>query len=361
MISMKLDSEDPIFKMAESIHHAGLKASALTKQLLIFSRKQLMETKVTNLNIIVEDMSNMLSRLIGEDIQIKTYLSNKIGSIMADASQIGQVLMNLVVNARDAMPHGGSLIIETSDVYIDSKYGQRGKFLNEGHYSMLSVTDTGEGIDPDLRDKIFEPFYTTKEVGKGTGLGLAIVYGIVKQHNGHIDLYSELGHGTCFKIYFPIVNEESEAATIQESLELARGNETILIVDDDDSIRKMIVDTLQPLGYTTLAASCSAEALELSKLSKNKIDMILSDVIMPGMNGPQLIEAIKQDQPDIQVILISGYTDNAITHLGALQNNYTLLNKPLLPTSLAVNIRNILDKKKINLIENTTEKNENGG
>ncbi|MBB5348949.1 response regulator [Desulfoprunum benzoelyticum] len=361
MINLKLNSEDPIFKMAESIHHAGLKASGLTKQLLIFSRKQAMETKVTNLNIIVEDMSKMLTRLIGEDIQIKTFLSNKIGSIMADASQVGQILMNLVVNARDAMPHGGSLIIETSDVFIDSKYAQRGKFLKEGYYSMLSVTDSGEGIDPESRDKIFEPFYTTKEVGKGTGLGLAIVYGIVKQHNGHIDLYSELNHGTCFKIYFPIVKQEIEATTIEESLELAHGNETILVVDDDDSIRKMIVDTLQPLGYTTLAASCATEALELSKLSKNKIDLILSDVIMPGMNGPQLVEAIKEDQPDIHVILISGYTDNAITHLGALQNNYTLLNKPLMPTSIAMNIRNVLDKKNSNLAETAIEKIDHGG
>ncbi len=361
MISLKLDSEDPIFKMAESIHHAGLKASGLTKQMLIFSRKQAMETKVTNLNIIVEDMSKMLSRLIGENIQIRTYLSNKIGNIMADASQVGQILMNLVVNARDAMPHGGSLIIETSDVYVDGKYARNGKFLKEGYYSMLSVADTGEGIDPDLRDKIFEPFYTTKEVGKGTGLGLAIVYGIVKQHNAHIDLYSELGLGTCFKIYFPIVKEEIEAATIEESLELACGNETILIVDDDDSIRKMIVDTLQPLGYTTLAASCAEEALKLWKLSNNEIDMILSDVILPGMNGPQLIEKIKRDQPDIHVILISGYTDNAITHLGALENNYTLLNKPLLPTSLAVNVRNILDKRESTMGENATKKNDNGG
>ena len=356
MISMKLDPEDPVYKMAESIHHAGLKASGLTKQLLIFSRKQVMETKVTNLNIIVEDMSKMLSRLIGENIQIKTYLSDKIENIMADASQVGQILMNLVVNARDAMPHGGTLTIETGDIYIDRKYAQRGKFLKEGYYSMLSVTDTGEGIDPDSRDKIFEPFYTTKEVGKGTGLGLAIVYGIVKQHNGHIDLYSDPSHGTCFKIYFPIVKGEIEATVVEENIELNHGNETILVVDDDDSIRNMIVDTLQPLGYTTLVASCAAEALELSKLSKNKIDLILSDVIMPGMNGPQLIEAIKQEQPDIQVLLISGYTDNAITHLGALENNYTLLNKPLLPTSLAVNIRNILDKRIGRPAENTKEK-----
>ena len=337
-----------IYKMADSIHQAGLKASSLTKQLLIFSRKQVMEMKVTNLNIIVEDMSKMLSRLIGEDIQMETHLSSNVGNIMADASQIGQILMNLVVNARDAMPNGGSLIIETSDIYIDRKYAQRRKFFKEGYYSMLSVTDTGEGIGPELRDKIFEPFFTTKAVGKGTGLGLAIVYGIIKQHNGYIDLYSELNHGSCFKVYIPLVKGEIEAEVLQENVELARGNETILVVDDDDSIRNMIVDTLKPLGYTTLEASCAEDALELSRLSANKIDMVLSDVIMPGMNGPQLVDAIKQNQPDIHVIMMSGYTDNVITHQEVLQKNYTLLNKPLLPTTIAVKIRNILDNKQDN-------------
>ena len=343
MMGMMLAADDPLYKMADSIHQAGLKASSLTKQLLIFSRKQVMEMKVTNLNIIVEDMSKMLSRLIGEDIQMETRLSSNIGNIMADASQIGQILMNLVVNARDAMPNGGSLIIETSDIYIDRKYAQRRKFFKEGYYSMLSVTDTGEGMGPELRDKIFEPFFTTKAVGKGTGLGLAIVYGIVKQHNGYIDLYSELNQGSCFKVYIPLVKGEIEATVLLENVDLARGNETILVVDDDDSIRNMIVDTLKPLGYTTLEASCAADALEISRLSANKIDMVLSDVIMPGMNGPQLVDAIKQNQPDIQVIMMSGYTDNVITHQEVLQKNYTMLNKPLLPTTIAVKIRNILD------------------
>ncbi len=345
MMSMKLAVDDPLFKMADSIHRAGLKASSLTKQLLVFSRKQVIEMKVTNLNVIVEDMTKMLSRLIGEDIQMKTYLSSSVGNIMADASQIGQILMNLVVNSRDAMPHGGSLIIETDDVYIDRKYAEKRKYFKAGHYSVLSVTDTGEGIGQELRDKIFEPFFTTKEVGKGTGLGLAIVYAIVKQHNGHIHLYSEMDKGSCFKIYLPLVKGEIEATTLQESIEMAHGNETILVVDDDDSIRNMILDTLKPLGYTMLEASCAVEALELSSFFANKIDLVLSDIIMPGMNGPQLVEAIKENQPNIKVIMMSGYTDNAITQQGALQNNYTLLSKPLLPTTIAVKIRNILDNK----------------
>ena len=345
MMCMKLAADDPIFKMADSIHQAGLKASSLTQQLLTFSRKQVMEMKVTNLNLIVEDMNKMLSRLIGEDIQMKTYLSSKVGNIQADVSQIGQILMNLVVNARDAMPNGGRLTIETGDIYIDRKYAQKRKFFKSGHYSMLSVTDTGEGIGPELRDKIFEPFFTTKEVGKGTGLGLATVYGIVKQHNGHIHVYSELGHGTCFKIYFPIVKGDIEEIFLKENVELTGGSETILIVDDDESIRNMIVDTLKPLGYTTLEASCADEALKLSSSSARKIDMVLSDVIMPGMNGPQLVDAIKQQHPDIRVIFMSGYTDNVIAHHGISQQNYTLLSKPLLPITLAGKIRNILNNK----------------
>jgi len=343
MMCMQLDSDDPVFKMADSIHQAGLKASSLTQQLLTFSRKQVMEMKVTNLNIIVEDMSKMLTRLIGENIQIKTYLSSKVGNIMADASQLGQILMNLVVNARDAMPNGGRLTIETGDIYIDRKYALKRKFIRSGHYSMLTVTDTGEGINPELREKIFEPFFTTKEVGKGTGLGLATVYGIVKQHNGHIHVYSELNHGSCFKIYFPIVEQEVEIAGLQENVEPSEGKETILIVDDDDSIRSMISDTLQPLGYTTLEASSAAEAVQLSEAFPDKIDMILSDVIMPGMNGPQLVEVIKQQRPDIRIILMSGFTDNAIAHHQIAEKNYTLLNKPILPIALAGRIRKIFD------------------
>ncbi|HDS15096.1 MAG TPA: hybrid sensor histidine kinase/response regulator, partial [Proteobacteria bacterium] len=343
MMCMQLTSDDPIFKMADSIHQAGLKASSLTQQLLTFSRKQVLEMKVTNLNMIVEDMSRMLTRLIGEDIQIKTYLSSRVGNIMADASQLGQILMNLVVNARDAMPNGGRLTIETGDIFIDRKYALKRKFIKPGHYSMLTVTDTGEGIIPKLREKIFEPFFTTKEVGKGTGLGLATVYGIVKQHNGYIHVYSELNHGSCFKIYFPIVEQEVEPGALQEHVEPSEGRETILVVDDDDSIRTIISDTLQPLGYTTLEASSAAEAIQLSESFPDKIDMILSDVIMPGMNGPQLVDVIKQQRPDIRIILMSGYTDNAIAHNQMAEKNYTLLNKPILPIALAGRIRKIFD------------------
>ena len=302
--------------------------------------------KVTNLNIIVEDMTKMLARLIGEDVVLKTFLSAEVGSIMADASQVGQILMNLVVNARDAMPHGGNLTLETGDIFIDEKYTFNRKDIKPGRFSMLSITDTGKGMSPELREKIFEPFFTTKGPGKGTGLGLSTVYGIVKQHNGYIHVYSELNHGTCFKIYFPIVDQEIDEVTSTRTLTMPGGDETILIVDDDASIRSMIADTLQPLGYNVLKASSGDEALDLSRASHQQIDLILSDVIMPGMNGRQLVDAIQKEQPGILCILMSGYTDNVIAQHGVLQAEYTLINKPLLPVALANRIREVLDENK---------------
>ncbi|MHB8790856.1 MAG: GAF domain-containing hybrid sensor histidine kinase/response regulator [Desulfobulbaceae bacterium] len=348
ILSLKLPADGPLWKMADSIHQAGIKASSLTQQLLAFSRKQVMEMKVTNLNIIVEDMTKMLSRLIGEDIILKTFLSADIRNIMADASQIGQVLMNLVVNARDAMPGGGRLTIETGDIYIDEGYAAKRGYFKAGHYSMLSVTDTGKGMSPELREKIFEPFFTTKGPSKGTGLGLSTVYGIVKQHNGYIHVYSEPDHGSCFKIYLPIVSGEVAERDPRGSINMASGSETILIVDDDESIRAMILDTLQPLGYNILTAASGTEALELSRATPQTIDLILSDVIMPGMNGRQLADAIGKEQPGIKTILMSGYTDNVIAQHGVLQQGYHLVSKPLLPISLANKIREVLDQPPTN-------------
>ncbi|MDW7771726.1 MAG: ATP-binding protein [Desulfobulbaceae bacterium] len=342
ILSLQIPQDDPIWKMVDSIHHAGIKASALTQQLLAFSRKQVLEMKVTNLNLIVEDMNKMLSRLIDENIIIKTYLSNAVGNISADPSQIGQILMNLVVNARDAMPNGGRLTIETGDIFLDEKYANTRSDVTPGLYSMLSVTDTGIGMAPEVREKIFEPFFTTKEVGKGTGLGLATVYGIVKQHHGHIHVYSEEGHGTSFKIYFPITGGELSEQEMNDNLVMARGTETILVVDDDESIRSLILETLKPLGYTLLEASDGIEALKIYGDVKGKIDMVLSDVIMPGMDGKELLDKLKEKQPDLKAILMSGYTDNVIAHLGDL-DSYVLVNKPLLPVSLANRIRQILD------------------
>ena len=350
MISIKLSPDDPIRKMVDSIYNAGAKASDLTQQLLAFSRKQVLEMKATNLNMIVEDMSKMLTRLIGEDVIMKTYLEKPIGNIMADPGQIGQVLMNLVVNSRDAMPKGGSLTIETGDIFLDEQYAQVKNDVEPGPYSMLCVTDTGTGMAPEIRERIFDPFFTTKEPEKGTGLGLSTVYGIVKQHHGHIHVYSEPNHGTSIKVFFPVTQAEIDKRDIIKNTLMARGSELILVVDDDESIRRLILDTLQPLGYNTLVASSGEEALYLHQSTSQKIDMVLSDVIMPGMNGKELVDRLVEKQPDLKIILMSGYTDNVIAHHGALQSGYTLINKPVLPVTLAQKIRSIFDS-------NTTAKN----
>lgn len=344
MLTTNLDAENPEWKMADDIHQAGLKAANLTQQLLAFSRKQVMEFRVTNPNDIIEDMLKMLGRLIGEDISIQSILSPSTGNIFVDPGQIGQILINLVVNARDAMPHGGNITIETGNVYIDEKYATQHEELKAGHYSQISVTDTGMGMTDEQRDKIFEPFFTTKDPGKGTGLGLSTVYGIVKQHKGHINVYSEPDHGTCFKVYFPIVDRDIEEKNLQDAqMPTVGGDETILVVDDNDSVRQLILDTLQPLGYNVLSASNGMSALEKCELSESKIDLVLSDVIMPGMNGRQLVDILKDQCPHVKAVLMSGYTDNILKQQGVAEENYILINKPLLPTSLANKIREVLD------------------
>ncbi|GAB4343418.1 MAG: ATP-binding protein [Desulfobulbaceae bacterium] len=343
ILTMEIPSHDPKWRMIESIHHAGLKASSLTQQLLAFSRKQVMEMQVTNLNIIVEDMNKMLGRLIGEDIVIKSYLASTISNIMADPSQIGQILMNLVVNARDAMATGGQITIETGDIYLDEKFVEEQKGLKAGHYSMLSVTDTGHGMTQELQEKIFEPFFTTKNPGEGTGLGLATVYGIVKQHNGSIYTYSEPGQGTSFKIYFPIVDKKIEGRAARRASITRGGNETILVVDDDDSVRRLVRDTLMPLGYTIITAASGEEALDKCVNANSRVDLVLSDVIMPGINGKQLVDTMRHQCPNVTAMLMSGYTDNVINQHGLDRSHYILINKPLLPISLANKIREVLD------------------
>jgi len=349
ILTMQINSDDPKWKMIDAIHHGGLKAASLTQQLLAFSRKQVMEMQVTNLNVIVEDMNKMLGRLIGEDIVMKSHLAPSIGNISADPSQIGQVLMNLVVNARDAIPRGGEITIETGDLYVDKKYAQSHKGLKPGHYSILCVTDTGHGMNQETREKIFEPFFTTKGPGKGTGLGLSTVYGIVKQHNAYIYVYSEPNQGTTFKVYFPTVNMDIEAKAVNTDDSIGKGgNETILVVDDDDSIRTLILDTLLPLGYKVISAASGEEALEKCSNSKYKIDLVLTDVIMPGMNGKQLVDIMRDQCPHVKAMLMSGYTDTVIAQHGLDRSRYNFINKPLLPIALANRVREALDNRTSN-------------
>ena len=301
-----------------------------------------MEMKIVSLNTVVENISKMLRRLIGEDIELEIKFTEPAGNVKADPGQLEQVIMNLVINARDAMPDGGRLTIETGKVELDEQYATLHDGVKPGMYNVLMVSDNGKGMSPEVQEKIFEPFFTTKKREKGTGLGLATVYGIVRQHNGHIYVYSELGKGTTFKIYLPMDPGNAEKFNGKESRTMPLGNETILVVDDDIAIRRLVRDTLEPLGYNILDAGSGEEALAVAKNSEEKVDMVLTDLIMPGMNGQELVKNISQEQPGIKSIIMSGYTDD-IVRQNATACGSTFINKPLLPVFLAKKVREILD------------------
>lgn len=342
---MKLAADDPQREQIEAIYEAGLKASTLTRQLLAFSRKQVLEMQLVNMNSLLENLAKMLRRMIGENIKIRMLLEPSSGNIMADPGQIEQVVMNLVINARDAMPGGGTITIETQPVDIDEEYCKSHSKVKPGTYVALYVTDNGKGMSPEIMDRIFDPFYTTKDKGAGTGLGLSTVYGIVKQHNGHIYVYSELGSGSTFKIYFPKAQRDVKKKSITSFPAMEGGHETILVTDDEPSIRKLVRDTLEPLGYTIIEASDGEEALELFRQGQHKIDMLLTDVIMPKMTGKKLAEALAAEKPEFnKVLYMSGYTDNVIVHQGVLDENVEFINKPLVPSLLTKKIREVLAK-----------------
>lgn len=343
LLRMSLPDGDPAKERAKSICEAGMRASNLTRQLLAFSRKQMLEMKVLNLNYLIDNMAKMMGRLIGEHIEIKMFLKSSAGNIKADAGQIEQVLMNLAINARDAMPGGGSLMIETDTVELDEKYCSTHAKVSPGRYVMLGVTDTGTGMSAETIEKIFEPFFTTKEKGYGTGLGLATVYGIVRQHKGFIYVYSELNCGTTFKVYLPEVQERAEELVAKELPVMLEGSETILVVDDEPSIRQLVIDTMQPLGYKVIDAGSGMEALECHKEFKREIDLLLADVIMPGMSGRELAEKLAAERPSMKVLYMSGYTDNVIAHQGVLEPGIFFINKPVIPSLLTKKIREVLD------------------
>ncbi|GAB4346014.1 MAG: hypothetical protein Kow0089_23190 [Desulfobulbaceae bacterium] len=343
IMAMRLDDEDPMRSMVQDIYDAAERATGLTRQLLAFSRKQVMETHVANLNDIVKNVSKMLGRLIGEDIEMRLLLADSIGNVKVDVGQIEQVIMNLVVNARDAMPDGGKLTIETAEVELDEQYAAAHHGVEPGVYSVLTVTDTGRGMSPTVQEKVFEPFFTTKKRGKGTGLGLSTVYGIVRQHKGHIYVYSEEGKGTTFKIYLPReIGEIAETAPVL-SKTLPTGSERILVVDDDAAIRCLVRDTLEPLGYTVFEAGSGEDALAVWKKCGEEIDLVLTDLIMPGINGKELIETLCREQAGLKAILMSGYTDDIISRHEGVLPDIELINKPLLPISLANKVRAVLD------------------
>jgi len=342
---MELKAGDPLRENIEQVEKAADRAAALTRQLLAFSRRQVLETKVLDLNTILRDLDKMLRRVIGEDIELVTLLAENLGTVKADPGQIEQVVMNLAVNARDAMLKGGKLTIETANVDLDEVYARSHVAVTPGRYVMLSVSDTGVGMPPEVKEHIFEPFFTTKEKGKGTGLGLSTVHGIVKQSGGNIWVYSEPGQGTAFKIYLPRVDELPEEAgekVVQK--ELPGGGETILVVEDEEKVRQVTVQILTKNGYTVLEASHGDEARQICEQHGGPIHLIMTDVVLPGMNGRELAECLVSSRPGAKVLYMSGYTDNAIVHHGVLDKGVNFIQKPFTIDGLTKKVRKVLGK-----------------
>ena len=343
----RLQAEDPLHRNIKEIKKAGERAASLTRQLLAFSRKQVLQPKVLALNSIISEVEKMLSRLIGEDIELRTVLEPQLGSIKADPGQIEQVLLNLAVNARDAMPHGGKLTIETGNVYLDGEYAKQHIAVNPGHYVMLAVSDSGTGMDEKTQARIFEPFFTTKEAGKGTGLGLSTVYGIVKQSGGNIWVYSEVGQGTSFKVYMPRVDEGAqEYKRSAEPEDVMQGTGVILLAEDEEMVRKLAREVLEMCGYKVLEAANGGAALLICERHQESIDLLITDVIMPEMGGRELATRLSQLRPEMKVLYMSGYTDNAIVHQGVLDEGANFIQKPFSPQTLASKIREVLGETK---------------
>jgi PAS domain S-box-containing protein len=345
MLLEGVSSNDPRGDDLGEIRKAAVTAASLTRQLLAFSRQQVIEPRLLSLNEVVASSERMLRRLIGEDIEVRTALSPATLTVMIDAGQLEQVMMNLAVNARDAMPNGGRLTLETADVHLDAEYARDHWPATSGHFAMLAVSDTGTGMDEKVRSHIFEPFFTTKGVGKGTGLGLATVYGIVKQSNGFIWVYSEVAHGTSFKIYLPLVDEKPEGfATKLESPAPLLGTETILLAEDSAAVRGAARQILERCGYTVLEAPNGTVAVRTAE-SAITIDLLLTDVVMPEMSGRELAEKFVKMKPDAKVLFMSGYTDDAIIHHGVLRPGTAYLQKPFSPDTLARKVREVLDSR----------------
>jgi len=341
-----LKEGDPLLRNLEEIGKASERAASLTRQLLAFSRKQVMQPKVFDLNTVVSDLKKMLRRMIGEDIELRVISEADLGNIKADPVQLEQVIMNLVVNARDAMPRGGKLSIETSNVYLDESYAREHVSVDPGEYVMLAISDTGCGMNEETRQRIFEPFFTTKESGKGTGLGLSMVYGIVKQSGGNIWVYSEEGRGTTFKIYFPRVTAEAEEyRRVGDTFEMPKGSETILLVEDAALVRTLARQVLETAGYKVLEAASAEAALTICEPNGTRIDLLLTDVVMPGMSGNDMSKILLARQPDMPVLYMSGYTDEAIVQHGVLEAGINFLQKPFSPGALALKVREVLDAK----------------
>jgi CheY-like chemotaxis protein len=343
LLKKRLPPVPQLRKYTEDILQAGQRAAGLTRQLLAFSRKQVLEPKIVDLNQVIPDIAKMIRRLIGEDIEMVVNLAPDLGQILADPGQLEQVIMNLAVNARDAMPDGGRFILETSNVELDATYARTHRHVVPGRYVLLAVTDTGCGMDAATCAHAFEPFFTTKPAGKGTGLGLATVYGIVKQSGGDIWLYSEPGRGTVFKIYLPRIDAPADREEPEPPRAPLPGTETILLVEDDEALRLMTQDILQSNGYKVLSAAHPEDALNLSRAHPGSIDVLVSDVIMPGMNGNVLADRLVAERPGVKVLLVSGYTDDAISSQALVDAGRLLLLKPFTEELLTRKVREAIE------------------
>jgi len=338
-----LGKDDPKRDDVEQVRKAAEGAASLTRQLLAFSRQQVLAPRVVSLNAVVDSLQKILRRVIGEDVELATALAPDLGAVKADVGQLEQVLMNLTVNARDAMPTGGKLTIETANVEHDPAYARAREGAAVSRFVMLAVTDTGIGMDEATKARIFEPFFTTKEAGKGTGLGLATVYGIVNQSGGFIWVYSEPGNGTSFKIYLPRVDAPAEGMKAAGSVSVPRGTETVLLVEDAAAVRAVAKQVLQRQGYTVLEAPHGEAALHLAQKHRGPIHLLLTDVVMPVLSGRRLAEQLAPLRPDMKVLYASGYTDDSVVRHGILESGTAYLQKPFTPDSLARKVREVLD------------------
>jgi CheY-like chemotaxis protein len=330
------------------IQQAGLSAAGLTRQLLAFSRKEIIEPTLLDLNVVLADMRAMLKRLIREDVEIVLKLRSEPAPVMADRGQMEQLVVNLAVNARDAMPGGGTLTIDISNVVLDDNFAKSHVGVASGPYVALNVTDTGTGMSSEVQARLFEPFFTTKGVGLGTGLGLATVHGIVKQNGGSIHVSSEIGKGASFQVYFPRSAAAAIAAVAEAPVPVARaraGGETVVVVEDAEGLRLLVTILLERLGYTVLVAANSDEAMQLFEAGRS-VDLLLTDVVMPGSSGPELATRLREKQPALKVLYMSGYTDDAIIHHGVLEPGIAFLHKPFTSEALGRKIRDVLDSER---------------
>jgi signal transduction histidine kinase len=344
LLMMKMDKGSQGRQFAEQIITSSERAAHLTRSLLAFSRNQVMDVKAIDLNAIIERSEQLLGRVIGEDIEFRVKRSENELSILADVVQIEQVLMNLGANARDAMPNGGILLIETEEVTLGEDFIRANSYGKPGTYACLSVTDTGIGMDENTKLRIFEPFFTTKEVGKGTGLGLSMVYGIIKQHDGYINVFSEQGKGTTFRIYFPLITAVAVETGVPVHTEITGGTETVLIAEDDKTVRDLTRYILEGSGYRVVEAADGEEAVQKFRNAMNGIDLLVFDIIMPKKNGKEAYLEIKKICPDIKALFMSGYTADTVYRKGILEAGLDFVMKPISPSNFLNKVRKILDR-----------------